>query len=169
MANVFMWKIIRPSGGQVVHKHRLIDPAASKPLNPQTEWLSSPGRRKAGSMRVCSCSPLAGRGSASSAVRTRCNAASRSRRSSATSALPVSWIAFTWSANACRQASGSRGASRRIASSGRVSTRASLRRPDGSDRTRAWQGDRAAPEASRHGAGCRRRTSSLRAEAARPA
>jgi len=46
-----------------------------------------------GAMRRCSCSPLEGRGSASSAVCARCHAASRSRRSSATSALALSRIA----------------------------------------------------------------------------
>ena len=43
------------------------------------------------------------------------------------------------------------------------------RRPDGSDRTRAWRGALAAPAASIPGAGCQCRTSSLRAAAARPA
>jgi len=47
--------------------------------------------------------------------------------------------------------------------------RASSGRPDGSDRTRAWRGVRAAPAASRPGVGCQCHTSFPRAGAARPA
>jgi hypothetical protein len=58
------------------------------------EWVSSPGRRNyAGALTL----PLEGRGSAPSAVCARCQAASRSRRSRATSALAVSRIASAWS------------------------------------------------------------------------
>ena len=92
MANVSVWKFVRPRGGQVVQKHRLIDPA-SKSVNHQAGWLSPPGRGGAGAIRAGSCSPFEGLSSVSSAVCARCHAASRSRRSSATIALAVSWIA----------------------------------------------------------------------------
>jgi hypothetical protein len=55
-----------------------------------TEWLSSPGR---GSYAGALTLPLEGRGSEPSAVCAQCQAAWRSRRSSATSALAVSRIA----------------------------------------------------------------------------